>query len=105
MSDWEEDDNCSSAVQTHYEQDLKPSGGRRSPAPNSRWREDKRNDDFGNRREQRGRDGGRGGNAGRNFDFKETIDLRSDCIGMIIGRGGSNIQRLQTDYNVRVDRS
>ncbi|XP_065372521.1 probable ATP-dependent RNA helicase DDX43 [Calliphora vicina] len=102
MSDWEEDDNCSSAVQTH-EQDLNLSGGRRSPASSSRWGQDKRNDDFGNRREQRGRDGGRGGNASRNFEFKETIDLRSDCIGMIIGRGGSNIQRLQTDYNVRVD--
>lgn len=34
---------------------------------------------------------------------KPLIDLRSDCIGMIIGRGGSNIQRLQTDFNVRVD--
>lgn len=104
MSDWEDDDNCSNAVQTNYGQNSNYGGGRRSPPPKNRcWDQNRRNDDFGQRRE-RGRDGGgRGGNMGRNYDFKETLDVRSDCIGMIIGRGGSNIQRLQTDYNVRVD--
>ncbi|KAI8130502.1 putative ATP-dependent RNA helicase DDX43 [Lucilia cuprina] len=103
MSDWEEDDNCSSAVQTHYEQDLNRSGGgRRSPPSDGHWGQGRRNDNFDKRRD-RGRDGGGRNNAGHNYDFKESIEVRNDCIGMIIGRGGSNIQRLQTDFNVRVD--
>lgn len=70
MSNWE-DDNRRSAVESHYEEDV----SRGSPPSNSRWGQDKRNDDYGNRREQRGRDGGgRGGNGGRSYEFKETID-------------------------------
>ncbi|KAM7360860.1 putative ATP-dependent RNA helicase DDX43 [Cochliomyia hominivorax] len=100
MSDWEDDAPCSNAVQAHYEQNLNYCGDRKTPSSNNRrWGEDRRNDGFDKRRER----GDRGGNFGRNYDFNETIEVRNDCIGMIIGRGGSNIQRLQKNYDVHVD--
>lgn len=107
MSDWEDDDNASNAVQTHYEQDLNRSGGQRSPrsAPYNNRRDDRYDDE---KRRERGRDGGRdngrgGGGGGRSYEHKDTVDVRSDCIGMIIGKAGSNIQRIQTDFDVRVN--
>lgn len=56
------------------------------------------NRSFDRERENRGNRG-----ASKNFDFNDEMDIRSDCIGKIIGRGGANIQRIQSDYNVRLD--
>lgn len=39
----------------------------------------------------------------RRYDFQDKIDLRTGSIGRIIGRGGSNIQKLESDFNVRVE--
>lgn len=36
-------------------------------------------------------------------NYREKINIPHDCVGLIIGRGGSNIQRIQNNYNVRVD--
>lgn len=84
MSDWE-DDNQHSATTKHYKQQTLDV-------------------------EQRSfRGGGGGGDYGRKqsssrrYDYQNTIDLRMDSVGRIIGRGGSNIQRMETDFNVRVE--
>lgn len=89
MSDWDDDDY------SHYA----PKNEQSSPPSNSY---NNRRDDA-NRR-QRGRNTGeRRGNGRPNYPFKDTIDIRSDCIGLIIGKAGSNIQRLQSEHSVRVD--
>lgn len=36
-------------------------------------------------------------------NYREKINVPRDCVGLIIGRGGSNIQRIQNNYNVRID--
>uniref|UniRef100_A0A0A1XEP5 RNA helicase n=1 Tax=Zeugodacus cucurbitae TaxID=28588 RepID=A0A0A1XEP5_ZEUCU len=36
-------------------------------------------------------------------NYREKIDIPHDCVGLIIGRGGANIQRIQNNYNVRID--
>lgn len=36
-------------------------------------------------------------------NYREKINIPHDCVGLIIGRGGSNIQRIQNNYNVRID--
>ncbi|XP_017849519.1 probable ATP-dependent RNA helicase DDX43 [Drosophila busckii] len=41
--------------------------------------------------------------APRGDSFNESIQIGSDMIGRIIGRGGANITRLQNDYNVRIN--
>lgn len=33
----------------------------------------------------------------------QSINIPSDCIGLIIGRSGANIKRVQNDFHVRVD--
>lgn len=34
--------------------------------------------------------------------FSESISISTDMVGRIIGRGGSNITRIQNEYNVRI---
>lgn len=34
--------------------------------------------------------------------FSESISISTDMVGRIIGRGGSNIARIQNEYNVRI---
>lgn len=101
MSDWEEFDN-DAPVQYN---DSNQGKGRNSPPTSRRWDNGGRNNRYGSG--QRGGGGrtneGYGNRNSRNNDHKQTIDLRSDCIGMIIGRGGTNIQRLKNDYRVRVN--
>ncbi|KAH8417757.1 hypothetical protein KR222_005325 [Zaprionus bogoriensis] len=40
--------------------------------------------------------------SGLEQGFKETIGISAEMIGRIIGRGGSNISRIQSEYNVRI---
>lgn len=35
-------------------------------------------------------------------DYSESITISTDMVGRIIGRGGSNISRIQNEYNVRI---
>ena len=90
MSDWDDDDYSHSA----------PTNEHRSP-PSSRSYNNRRGD--GNRHQRDRNAGERRGNGRPKYAFKDTIDIRSDCIGLIIGKGGSNIQRLQSEFSVRVE--
>lgn len=104
MSDWE-DDGPSDGYHTsgrdtrRYNREDHDYRGADSGGTRSRNNYDrgdyKQHDQHSDRNDRRG--------GGRNYDYSERVDIRSDCVGMIIGRGGSNIQRIQTDYNVRVD--
>ncbi|TMW50093.1 hypothetical protein DOY81_004838 [Sarcophaga bullata] len=90
MSDWDDDDYSHSA----------PTNEHRSPR-SSRSYNYRRSDST---RHQRDRNAGeRRGNGRPKYAFKDTIEIRSDCIGLIIGKGGSNIQRLQSEFSVLVD--
>ncbi|KAI9580505.1 hypothetical protein GQX74_012586 [Glossina fuscipes] len=73
--------------------------------PNRTQGMNKRSDDNrrGERENYNNKNKGRDGAIGRHFDFKESLDLRTECIGRIIGRGGSNIQGLQTEFDVQID--
>ncbi|XP_013119607.1 probable ATP-dependent RNA helicase DDX43 [Stomoxys calcitrans] len=78
MSDWEDDnDHPSSSTTQHYSSSNSREGnsGRKQQSSSS----------------------------SRRYEFQDTIDLPDRFVGRIIGRGGSNIQKLESDYNVRVE--
>ena len=76
-----------------------PSNVRRSPPSSHSYKY--RRDDV--KRYQRYRNAAdRRGNGRPKYAFKDTIDIRSDCIGLIIGKGGSNIQQLQSEFSVHI---
>lgn len=91
MSDWESNDSCGNAVQTNCASGFTRNGRNPRQASYNCQR------DFG-KRQLEGKRKERVKNC-----FKETIDVRDEHIGMIIGKSGSNIQRLENNYNVRVD--
>lgn len=81
------------------------SRGRRSGYGGSskkRDREQRGSYDSSNRHESYDRDIG---SSWRNaeYAYSESLNISSDMIGRIIGRGGSNITRIQQDFSVRVD--
>ncbi|XP_068156584.1 probable ATP-dependent RNA helicase DDX43 [Drosophila tropicalis] len=53
-------------------------------------------------RDDRGRDFGRNPRNG-DRDTSESISIASNMVGRVIGRAGSNVARLQNDFNVRVN--
>lgn len=40
--------------------------------------------------------------GGNDHGFSESISISTDMVGRIIGRGGSNISRIQNEFNVRI---
>eukprot|EP00099_Drosophila_melanogaster_P022317 NP_649767.1 uncharacterized protein Dmel_CG7878 [Drosophila melanogaster] len=67
----------------------------------------KRNDYGGGRRDNRdnygaGHRDSRDSAGGGGGDFSESLSIASEMVGKVIGRGGSNISRIQNDFNVRV---
>ncbi|EDV49970.2 uncharacterized protein Dere_GG23261 [Drosophila erecta] len=63
-------------------------GGRRDDRDNQ--------DNYGAGRHD-SRDGGGGGGF-----FSESLSIASEMVGKVIGKAGANINRIQTDFNVRV---
>ncbi|KAL7727709.1 hypothetical protein ACLKA6_008047 [Drosophila palustris] len=62
----------------------------------------------GEKNENRSRDNDYRGDersAKRDFAFYESMDITENMVGRIIGRGGSNITRIQNDFLVRIDLS
>ncbi|XP_037879615.1 probable ATP-dependent RNA helicase DDX43 [Glossina fuscipes] len=95
MSDWEDDE----------EYDDKPQVSNVKSFPKRSYGDNRRSDD--SRRRDRdsciNRNSGRGSTYGRSFQGKESLYVRPESIGRIVGRAGSTIQRLQLDFNVRID--
>ncbi|SPP88163.1 ATP-dependent RNA helicase DBP2 [Drosophila guanche] len=60
-------------------------------------------DDYGQGRRDRGDNGGGGFVKSAEYALSEVINIGADMIGRIIGRAGSNVTRIQTDFNVRVN--
>ncbi|XP_073817416.1 probable ATP-dependent RNA helicase DDX43 [Musca autumnalis] len=98
MSDWEDD--CDQR---------EPNSTQRSEK--SSWRSE-RGDERDNDYRRSGRDGGRDrdddygrkkSSSSSSRKYQDTTDVRQDAVGRIIGRGGSNIQKLESDYSVRVE--
>uniref|UniRef100_A0A1A9WHC7 K Homology domain-containing protein n=1 Tax=Glossina brevipalpis TaxID=37001 RepID=A0A1A9WHC7_9MUSC len=89
MSDWEDDGEYDEKPQVSGFQNHSHDTSRRS----------------GEHEKHRRMEKDRGGyNAyGRRFHFKESLYVRPESFGRIIGRAGSTIQGLQSDFNVRVD--
>lgn len=59
---------------------------------------DPESESYGNkRRAQYDRDGDFSASG-----YSESISISTDMVGRIIGRGGSNISRIQKEYNVRI---
>jgi len=58
-----------------------------------------------NRRDNREHDDRDKRSAKRDYAFSESMDISENMVGRIIGRGGSNITRIQNDFNVRVELS
>lgn len=59
---------------------------------------DPESESYGNkRRAQYDRDGDFSSSG-----YSESISISTDMVGRIIGRGGSNISRIQNEYNVRI---
>ncbi|XP_067618674.1 probable ATP-dependent RNA helicase DDX43 [Eurosta solidaginis] len=101
MSDWEEDwDNGDSKATS------KPYNKRNNAKDNSI---SNRSDESGRHRSSENRapirypQAGEKRSNGQRHKHSEKIEVPSDLVGMLIGRGGANIQRIQNDYNVRVD--
>uniref|UniRef100_A0A1A9Z2J9 K Homology domain-containing protein n=1 Tax=Glossina pallidipes TaxID=7398 RepID=A0A1A9Z2J9_GLOPL len=94
MSDWEDDEAY----------DDKPQVSNIKSVPKRSY--DNRRSDENRRRERESctnRNSGRHSAYGRNFHCKESLYVRPESIGRIVGRAGSTIQRLQLDFNVRID--
>ncbi|XP_017007606.2 probable ATP-dependent RNA helicase DDX43 isoform X1 [Drosophila takahashii] len=114
-----------SKMNDKYERSLRRDDNSRGYGGGDRRRDDNRGnrDDYGgDRRDNRGYGGGRrdnrdnrddygGGGRRDNRDnrddygggFSESLSIASDMIGRIIGKAGSNISRIQTDFDVRVN--
>ncbi|XP_054747630.1 probable ATP-dependent RNA helicase DDX43 [Anastrepha obliqua] len=66
---------------------------------------DNQNNSFSKGRQHnsdRGHTGGKRNNYQRH-EHSQSINIPSDCIGLVIGRSGANIKRVQNDFHVRVD--
>ncbi|KAH8385569.1 hypothetical protein KR200_000436 [Drosophila serrata] len=76
-------------------------GGRRKNRDDYGGRGRENRDDYGKGR--RDSYGGNGGRSDRNGGkFCESISVSTNMVGRVIGRGGSTINRIQDDFNVRV---
>ncbi|XP_034665458.1 ATP-dependent RNA helicase DBP2 isoform X2 [Drosophila subobscura] len=60
-------------------------------------------DDYGQGRRDRGDNAGGGFAKSAEYALSEVINIGADMIGRIIGRAGSNVTRIQTDFDVRVN--
>ncbi|XP_005185716.2 probable ATP-dependent RNA helicase DDX43 [Musca domestica] len=77
MSDWEDDCDQRAA----------------STKQRITWRSEK-DDDYGRKQSS---------SSSSSRKFQDTIDMPQSSVGRIIGRGGSNIQKLESDFSVRVE--
>ncbi|CAD6994563.1 unnamed protein product [Ceratitis capitata] len=93
MSDWEEE-NWDEDVQTTVQstKSFMNGSGQGQRQSSSRYRN---NDRYADAVKKRGNNQ-RGG-------YKEEITVPSECVGLVIGRGGATIREIQNKYNVRVD--
>uniref|UniRef100_A0A1A9WNX9 K Homology domain-containing protein n=1 Tax=Glossina brevipalpis TaxID=37001 RepID=A0A1A9WNX9_9MUSC len=103
MSDWEDNNTSDYNEKPRFGSNMNNS--RRHSNSNRSRGMNRRSDDnrYRERENYSNKNNGRDGAFGRNFPFKASLDLRTECIGRIIGRAGSNIQGLQTEFNVRID--
>ncbi|XP_022208592.2 LOW QUALITY PROTEIN: ATP-dependent RNA helicase dbp2 [Drosophila obscura] len=62
-------------------------------------------DDYGHGQGRRERSDNGGGGFAKSAEYalSEVINIGADMIGRIIGRAGSNVTRIQTDFDVRVN--
>ncbi|KAJ6638339.1 putative ATP-dependent RNA helicase DDX43 [Pseudolycoriella hygida] len=119
MSDWESDNDDQNAAkassQSQQRNDYnRQSGGNNRQSYGNGQRDDYRRDNrsnYGNsRREDNYRNGGNRDRGGGNFKRYEgnyfRMEVDSNKVGMIIGKGGSKIREMQENHNVtiKVDR-
>ncbi|XP_036324102.1 probable ATP-dependent RNA helicase DDX43 [Rhagoletis pomonella] len=101
MSDWEEeswDDGGQTGTKKHEAYNSQNNSFSKGSDKAQRYR------DSHNRGSDRyPHDGEKRGQNDQRHKYSESINVPSDCVGLVIGRAGSNIQRVQNDFNVRVD--
>ncbi|XP_030370077.1 probable ATP-dependent RNA helicase DDX43 isoform X2 [Scaptodrosophila lebanonensis] len=64
---------------------------------------DRRNGQGQRNDERRNREPGRDRDNHREYTFCEAIKISTSMVGRVIGRAGSNVTRLQNDFNVRIN--
>lgn len=77
-------------------------GRDRSYSPPGRGRNSPRGSGGRERSPLRGGNGGAGGGGGGGDDNSETIQIESSLVGLIIGRQGENLRRIESESNCRV---
>ncbi|XP_001358660.5 ATP-dependent RNA helicase dbp2 [Drosophila pseudoobscura] len=108
--DWDEPDADQAPATNMYKRDRKDFNDKYDRSvrheENSRGQRghgDRNIDDYGQGRRDRERgDGGGGFAKSAEYALTEVINIGADMVGRIIGRAGSNVTRIQNDFNVRV---